>query len=100
MRNLINLKVAGRIASVTLNRPPVNAFNGEMFTSFHAILDDLGSRGDWSVLHVRSALEVFCGGAGVSDVSPRFSSPVQMEIGSQTTPPFQQICVLLACVRR
>jgi len=48
MRDLIDLKVAGRIATVTLNRPPVNAFNGKMFTSFHAILDDLASRGDWS----------------------------------------------------
>ena len=91
MRNLINLKVAGRIASVTLNRPPVNAFNGEMFTSFHAILDDLGSRGDWSVLHIRSALEVFCGGADLTEISTRFSAADKMEAAAKTTRPFQEL---------
>jgi len=91
MRNLINLKVAGRIASVTLNRPPVNAFNGEMFTSFHAILDDLGSRGDWSVLHIRSALEVFCGGADLTEISTRFSAADKREAAAKTTRPFQEL---------
>jgi len=91
MRNLINLKVAGRIATVTLNRPPVNAFNGEMFTSFHAILDDLGSRGDWSVLHIRSALEVFCGGADLTEISTRFSAADKMEAAAKTTRPFQEL---------
>jgi len=91
MRNLINLKVAERIATVTLNRPPVNAFNAEMFASFHAILDDLGSRGDWSVLHIRSALKVFCGGADLAEISTRFSAPDKMEAAVKTTRPFQEL---------
>src|SRR5215813_13660609 len=91
MRNLINLKVAERIATVTLNRPPVNAFNAEMFASFHAILDDLGSRGDWSVLHIRSALAVFCGGADLAEISARFSAPDKMEAAAKTTRPFQEL---------
>ena len=91
MRSLIDLKVVGRIATVTLNRPPVNAFNAEMFTSFHAILDDLGSRGDWSVLHIRSALEVFCGGADLAEISTRFSAQDKMEAAANTTRPFQEL---------
>src|SRR5215470_2784706 len=91
MRNLINLKVAERIATVTLNRPPVNAFSAEMFASFHAVLDDLGSRGDWSVLHIRSALAVFCGGADLAEISTRFSAPDKMEAAAKTTRPFQEL---------
>ena len=91
MRDLMDLKVAGRIATVTLDRPPVNAFNGEMFTSFHAILDDLASRGDWSVLHIRSALGVFCGGADLAEITTRFSAPDKMEAAANTTRPFQEL---------
>src|SRR5262249_31598181 len=91
MRNLINLEVAERIATVTLNRPPVNAFNAEMFASFHAVLDDLGSRGDWSVLHIRSALAVFCGGADLAEISTRFSAQDKMEAAANTTRPFQEL---------
>jgi enoyl-CoA hydratase len=91
MRDLITLEVARRIATVTLNRPPVNAFNGEMFTNFHAILDALGSRGDWSVLHVRSALDVFCGGADLAEISTRFSASDKMEAAAKTTRPFQEL---------
>ena len=91
MRNLIDLKVAGRIATVTLNRPPVNAFNAEMFTTFHAILDDLGLRSDWSVLHIRSGLEVFSAGADLAEISTRFSAPDKMEAAAKTTRPFQEL---------
>ena len=41
MSEPISLTVAERIAMVTLNRPPVNAFNAEMFKAFHGILDGL-----------------------------------------------------------
>ena len=49
MTELISLAVAERIATVTLGRPPVNAFNAEMFEAFHGILDGLAKRSDWSV---------------------------------------------------
>src|SRR5262245_57343344 len=91
MRNLIDLKVAGRIATLTLNRPPVNAFNAEMFTTFHAILDDLGLRSDWSVLHIRSDLKVFSGGADLAEIFTRFSAPDKMEAAAKTTRPFQEL---------
>src|SRR5262245_14245736 len=91
MSDLISLEVAERIATVTLNRPPVNAFNVDMFKAFHAILDDLAARGDWSVLHIRSDLKVFSGGADLAEISTRFSAADKMEAAAKTTRPFQEL---------
>src|SRR5262249_22335190 len=91
MGNLIGLEVAERIATVTLNRPPVNAFNAEMFRIIHAILDDLAARSDWSVLHIRSALKVFSGGADLAEIGRRVSEPDKMEAAAKTTRPFQAL---------
>ena len=91
MSDLISLEVAERIATVTLNRPPVNAFNVDMFKAFHAILDDLAARGDWSVLHFRSALKVFSCGADLAEISTRFSAADKMEAAAKVTRPFQEL---------
>src|SRR5262245_2383882 len=45
----ISLSVAEGIATVTLARPPVNAFNAEMLRAFNDILDQLAPRADWRV---------------------------------------------------
>lgn len=60
---MIEIARRGRVAVVTLNRPPVNAINDEMIAAFHRLLDELEERTDWSVLHVRSAQKVFAAGA-------------------------------------
>src|SRR4029450_5209440 len=91
MTDLISLAVAERIATVTLERPPVNAFNAEMFKTFHGILDGLGKRSDWSVLHIRSALKVFSGGADLAEISTRFSAPDKMDAAAKVTRPFQEL---------
>ena len=91
MSELISLTVAERIATVTLNRAPVNAFNGEMFTGFHGILDGLGKRSDWSVLHIRSALKVFSAGADLAEISTRFAAPDKMDAAAKATRPFQEL---------
>jgi enoyl-CoA hydratase/carnithine racemase len=83
MTESVRVSVADRIATVTLERPPVNAFNAELFAGFHAVLDDLAARKDWSVLHVRSALEVFSGGADLAEVSTHFTSPDKMEAAAR-----------------
>src|SRR5215216_2741094 len=88
MAELISLNVAERIATVTLARAPVNAFNADMFKAFHAILDGLAARTDWSVLHVRSALKVFSGGADLAEISTRFSAPDKMDAAAKVTRPF------------
>jgi enoyl-CoA hydratase/carnithine racemase len=91
MSDLIHLKVAERIATATLNRVPVNAFNADMFKAFHAILDDLAARGDWSVLHIRSALKVFSAGADLAEISTHFSAADKMEAAAKVTRPFQEL---------
>lgn len=91
MPELITLDVADRIATVTLNRAPVNAFNAEMFAAFNGILDDLGGRTDWGVLHIRSAAKVFSGGADLAEISTRFAAPDKMDAAAKVTRPFQAL---------
>jgi enoyl-CoA hydratase/carnithine racemase len=62
----IELTQRGRIAVVTLARAPVNAIDDAMIDDFHAVLDTLGARDDWQVLHVRSAQKVFAAGADLA----------------------------------
>jgi enoyl-CoA hydratase len=91
MSELISLSVAERIATVTLQRPPVNAFNADMFKAFHAILDGLATRTDWGVLHIRSGIKVFSGGADLAEISTRFSAPDKMDAAAKVTRPFQEL---------
>jgi enoyl-CoA hydratase len=91
MTELISLTVADRIATVTLNRPPVNAFHGGMFAAFNGILDELAGRTDFTVVHIRSALKIFCGGADLAEVSTRFANPDKMEAAARITRPFQEL---------
>ena len=91
MTDMISLTIADRIATVTLSRPPVNAFNADMFKSFHGILDGLATRTDWSVLHIRSGIKVFSGGADLAEIATRFAAPDKMEAAALVTRPFQEL---------
>ena len=91
MSDNISLSIAERIATVTLNRPPVNAFNADMFEAFNALLDGLETRTDWSVLHIRSALKVFSAGADLAEISTHFASADKMEAAAKITRPFQAL---------
>jgi len=51
-----------KIAVATLCRPPVNAINREWMARFTEILDELEGDAGITVLHVRSAMRVFCAG--------------------------------------
>ncbi len=70
---MLPLNVAGGVATLTLDRAPVNAMNDEWVTAFHARLDELGRREDWSVLHIRSAHAVFSAGADLAQMRDRFT---------------------------
>ncbi len=59
---MIEFERKNRIAVVTLRRPPVNAINLEWIERFAEILDELECDRGTSVLHIRSALRVFCAG--------------------------------------
>jgi enoyl-CoA hydratase len=91
MADPISLSVAARIATVTLNRPPVNAFDAGMFRAFNAILDGLEGRTDWSVLHLRSALKLFSAGADLAEISKHFASADKMAAAAELTRPFQAL---------
>ena len=58
--------IDGRVAVITLCRPPVNAIDDAMILAFHRVLDELNMRRDWQVLHIRSAQKVFAAGADLS----------------------------------
>lgn len=65
---MFKVSVADRIATLTLNRPPVNAINQEWVRLFCCMLDDLAERKSWNVLHLRSDQSVFCAGADLKQV--------------------------------
>jgi len=71
---MLGLTIADRIASLTLNRPPVNAIGEELLLQFNALLDDLSARSDWTVLHIRSSQRIFCAGADLEQVRRYFEA--------------------------
>ncbi len=64
-QEMIDLNMRGRVAEVTLNRPPVNAIDDKLLAAFNGVLDTLQQRNDWSVLHIRSSQRVFAAGADI-----------------------------------
>ena len=70
---MFQLSVADRIATLVLDRAPVNAMNDAWVAGFHATLDGLAQRDDWSVLHLRSAHKVFSAGADLAQMRERFT---------------------------
>ena len=63
---MISLSVESRIATVELDRPPVNAIDHEWVEAMNQVLGLVESRVDVSVLHLRSAHKTFCAGADIS----------------------------------
>ena len=68
---MFDVNIANAVATLTLNRPPVNAISEAWIAQFHAALDDLAARTDWTVLHVRSDQKVFCAGADLNEIRER-----------------------------
>lgn len=61
MSNIL-MEVKDKIAYVTLNRGPANAFVNEMYVEFANTLLELGERDDVAVVVVRANGKIFCGG--------------------------------------
>ena len=72
---MMQLSVAGRIATLCLSRPPVNAINEQWVRLFSKILDDLATRSDWSVLHLTSNQKTFCAGADLAEIRAHVDAP-------------------------
>ena len=63
---MIDLSLDKGVATLTLNRPPVNAFNEELLDQLGDALEQIETREDISVLHLKSAQTVFCAGADLA----------------------------------
>ena len=72
---MLDLMVADGVATLTMANAPVNAMSDAWVAAFHAYLDALEKRSDWAVLHIRSALKIFCAGAELKEMRDRFASP-------------------------
>ena len=68
---MIDLSIDGRIARVTFNGPPANAINPAWCDAFHGCLDRIDSAG-CAVVHIRSALKLFCAGADLKHIAAGF----------------------------
>lgn len=72
---MIALEIANGVAICTLDAPPANTINPEWCVRFHAVLDSLEESADWRVLHIRSALRLFCAGADLKHIAAGFALP-------------------------
>jgi enoyl-CoA hydratase len=78
---MIEVSIFERVATVTLAREPVNAMNDAWVQRFHDVLDGLERRDDWSVLHIRSALKLFSGGADLKQIKENFQGTIEVQLG-------------------
>ena len=63
----IKLDVKDYVATVELNRAPVNAMGANFRREFIALMDSLHDRGDVRCIVLTSALKVFCAGADIKE---------------------------------
>ena len=67
------------VACLVLDRPPVNAICAAWLDDFHRRLDALAARGDWRLLHIRSAHKTFCAGADLAEMRAHLDSPTGID---------------------
>ena len=63
---MLTLERAGRVAVVTLSRPPVNALDDALIARLDAVLDEIAGDDEVTVLHIRSEQKAFCAGADLA----------------------------------
>ena len=72
---MFELTQQGRVAVLTLCRPPVNAMSEEWGDALLKLLDELDAREDWNVLHLRSSQKVFAAGADLAQIESWLDRP-------------------------
>ncbi len=78
----VKLDVSDRIATVTLDRPPVNALDSATFDDLADAFDSLARRRDVNVAVLRAAGErAFCGGVDLADSPRRHRADGRVEDG-------------------
>ena len=71
---MLTLERAGRVAVVTLSRPPVNALDDALIARLDAVLDEIVGDDEVTVLHIRSDQKAFCAGADLALMRTCFST--------------------------
>ncbi|MGE0288275.1 MAG: enoyl-CoA hydratase/isomerase family protein [Bradyrhizobium sp.] len=71
---MFQTSVTGRIATMVMSLPPVNALSEAWISGFAREIGALEARSDWKVLHIRSDQKVFCAGADLKEMRGRFEA--------------------------
>jgi enoyl-CoA hydratase/carnithine racemase len=75
MAPMFELTMRGRVAELTMCRPPVNAISEQWGEAFERLLGEMDARDDWSVLHLRSNQKVFAAGADLAQIQSWIAAP-------------------------
>ena len=72
---MLSIERRGPVAVATISRPPANALNDELVSHLEAVLEQVTNDEQVSVLHLRTDLKIFCGGADLAFMQTCFSTP-------------------------
>lgn len=97
---MFDLVVTQHVATLVMNRSPVNAMSSNWVAQFHAILEELETRDDWSVLHLRSLLPVFSAGADLKEMRERFTMPTGVDEMVQAIRDYQALFARIEALPR
>jgi enoyl-CoA hydratase/carnithine racemase len=76
---LVGLQRAGRVLTLTLDRPPVNALDEALVAALEKAIDAACRDDDVTLLHLRSASKVFCAGADLALMQRSLAEPEGLE---------------------
>ena len=75
MPERVRLAIEGRVATLTLDSPPVNAIGSATLADLKGALDWIEASREVSVLRIRSARRMFCAGADLKEIGGWADSP-------------------------
>jgi enoyl-CoA hydratase/carnithine racemase len=75
------LERSGKVAVLRLQHAPVNALGKALIAALHQAMDEIERSSEIAVLHIKSALKVFCAGADLAEMRANFIDPSR--IGQQ-----------------
>jgi len=72
---MIEIHIDDHVASVILDRAPVNALNEELLAGLNGVLDEIENNREVSVVHLRSNQKAFCAGADLAMMKGLLETP-------------------------
>ena len=72
---MFDLRFEERVATITLQHPPVNAISRVWCEQFHAVLDQLEANNESRVIRITSGLRVFSAGGDIKEFASRLDLP-------------------------